>query len=259
MTKPLVAPTDETYRETVQRLASAQKKRAPGAPGYSIYVNRKVGRYIAAWAYRQGLVPNQVTAISASFTLVAIILLASAPPSWPLGIGIWLLLAVGYAFDSADGQVARLQGGGSPAGEWLDHVVDATKAVALHVCVAVSAYRFFDLPSKAWLLIPLGYAVVASVAFFAMILNDLLKAIHRLSTINLGKTPPVRDNRSSNPLRSILLLPTDYGIFCLVFVFLGWPTLFFVLYALLFVANLVHLGLTLTKWFNDMKRMGSVA
>lgn len=246
-------PVKETYRQTVQRLASAQKKRAPGAPGYSIYVNRKVGRYIAAWAFRRGLVPNQVTAISASFTLVAILLIAIFPPTWPLGIGVWLLLAIGYAFDSADGQVARLRGGGSPAGEWLDHVVDATKAVALHLCVAITAYRFFDLPSKAWLLIPLGYAVVASVAFFAMILNDLLKAIHRAGR------PAAPDTRTSSPLRAILLLPTDYGVFCLVFVLLGWPALFFVIYSLLFVANLGHLGLTLNKWFRDMKVMGASA
>jgi phosphatidylglycerophosphate synthase len=247
-TPDATATPRETYRETVARLAVAQKKRAPGAPGYSIYVNRKAGRYLAAWAFRAGLTPNQVTGISALFTLTAIVLLATVPPVWWLGIVIWLLLAIGYAFDSADGQVARLRGGGSPAGEWLDHVVDATKASSLHIAVAISMFRFFNLPNDAWLLVPLGFAVVASVSFFAMILNDLLKTIH-----GGKKTGPARQ---SNPLRSILLLPTDYGILCLIFVLLGAPVVFFVVYGLMLVANAAHLLLALVKWFRDMDALG---
>lgn len=247
MTQPTISAPTESYRETVERLAAAQKKRAPGAPAYSIYVNRKAGRYLAAWAFRAGLTPNQVTGISAAFTFAAIALIATIPPAWWLGVVIWLLLAVGYAFDSADGQVARLRGGGSPAGEWLDHVVDATKTASLHIAVAISVFRFFDIPDG-WLLVPLGFAVVGSVSFFAMILNDLLKTIH-----GGRKNAPAR---SSNPLRALLLLPTDYGILCLVFVLVGAPILFFVVYALMFVANLGHLSLALVKWFRDMDSLG---
>ncbi|MFP7833509.1 CDP-alcohol phosphatidyltransferase family protein [Marisediminicola sp. LYQ134] len=251
------APSEATrntgsYRDTVHRLASAQKKRAPGAPAYSVFVNRKVGRYIAAWAYRAGLTPNQVTGISALLSLAAIVLIATVHPSWWLGVLVWLLLASGYAFDSADGQVARLRGGGSPAGEWLDHVVDATKIVALHGAVLIAAYRFFDLDSDAWLLIPLGFALVGSVSFFAMILNDLLKTIHRGTAKDTGAPAP----RAHSPLRSLLLLPTDYGVVCIVFVLLGAPILFFVGYSLLFAAALGHLVLALRKWFNDMDTLG---
>ena len=239
--------TRDSYRATVGRLSAAQKKRAPGAPAYSIYVNRRVGRYIAAAAFRAGLTPNGVNAISAVLTFSAIVLIATIPPAWWLGIVVWFLLAVGYAFDSADGQVARLRGGGSPAGEWLDHVVDSAKTVTLHIAMAIAVYRFFDLESDIWVLIPLGFAAVASVSFFAMILNDLLRAIHSAQP---------KPGRANSPLRAVLLLPTDYGLLCAVFLLLGWPLAFFVVYGLMFLANAGHLALALVKWFRDMKALG---
>ena len=56
------------------------------------------------------------------------------------------LLVVGYAFDAADGQLARLRGGGIIAGEWLDHMVDAIKVASLHLAVLVGLYRFDAVP-----------------------------------------------------------------------------------------------------------------
>lgn len=244
-----VAP--ESYRGTVRRLSAAQKTAAPGAPAYSIYVNRRLGRYLAAAAYRAGLAPNGVTAISAVFTFSGVLMLAIGEPGWWLGVSIWLLLAVGYALDSADGQVARLRGGGSPSGEWLDHVVDAVKISSLHLAVLVTAFSHFDLPSPAWLLIPVGFTIVAAVAFFAMILNDLLKAKH--------STGAAVAARRSTPWRSLLVIPTDYGILCLTFVLLGAPGLFFTVYTVIFAANAAFLALALRKWFRDMSALGAAA
>lgn len=248
---PVIGDTDapENYWGTVRRLSAAQKTAAPGAPAYSIYVNRRLGRYLAAAAHRVGLAPNSVTAISAVFTFSGILLLSIGAPTWGLGLSVWLLLAVGYALDSADGQVARLRGGGSPSGEWLDHVVDSVKISSLHLSVLVTAFRHFDLPSPAWLLIPLGFTVVAAVTFFAMILNDLLKAKHATRAEEV--TP-----RRSTAWRSLLLIPTDYGILCLVFVLLGAPQLFFTVYTVIFAANAAFLVLALRKWFRDMSSLG---
>jgi phosphatidylglycerophosphate synthase len=245
------AQRSETYFDTVRRLSSAQKTAARGAPAYSIYVNRRVGRYLAAGAFRLGLTPNNVTAISAGFTFCAIGLLAIGEPSWLLGIIVWLLLAIGYAFDSADGQVARLRGGGSPAGEWLDHVVDAIKISTLHLAVLITAFTHFALNDPAWLLVPIGFTAVAVVSFFAMILNDLLKAKH----VPPAPLSPAR----RTVLRSILSVPTDYGVLCLSFVLLGAPIVFFGLYAALFVANALYLALALAKWFRDMTALGGAA
>lgn len=242
----------EGYRETVRRLASAQKRAAPGAPPYSVYINRKVGRYLAAWAYRQGLTPNMVTMISAAFTFTGLALVALVSPAPWLGVAVWFALAVGYAFDSADGQVARLRGGGSASGEWLDHIVDCVKIACLHGVVLISVYRFFDIPNEAWLLVPLGYGAVASVSFFAMILNDQLKA-------NRGAGTPAANVGTSSGgrswLKSVLLLPTDYGILCGVFLLLGAPVVFFTVYTLMAVANAGHLALALAKWFRDMRAL----
>ena len=232
----------------IRQLASAQKRAARGAPAYSLFVNRPLGRVPAAIAFRWGWTPNLVTAVSAGFSLAGILVLALTPPSATTGVLIWLLLAGGYVLDSADGQLARLRGGGSPAGEWLDHVVDAWKISSVHLAVLVMAYRYPPVADPAWLLVPLGFTIVAAVAFFAMILNDLLKAKYA------GAAPA---GAPSTPLRALLGLPTDYGVLCLSFVLLGVPAAFAVGYTLLFAANLLYLLLALAKWFRDMRALGS--
>lgn len=246
---PKPAQKSESYSDIVARLAGAQKKRTRGAPAYSIYINRKVGRLLAAAAFKLGLTPNMVTVVSAIFTFTGIILLATVPPSVALGVVVWFCLAIGYAFDSADGQVARLRGGGSPAGEWLDHVIDATKISSLHLAVLIAAFRFFELPTPALLLVPIGYCIVAAVAFFAIILNEQLKRVYGAA--------PVAQNGHSTVLRSLIVIPTDYGFLCLIFVLLGAPQIFFAAYALMFVANAGHLMLASVKWFRDMSQLDS--
>ncbi|WP_229715085.1 CDP-alcohol phosphatidyltransferase family protein [Subtercola lobariae] len=231
------------------RLASAQKRAAPGSPAYSVYVNRRIGKYLAAWAYRAGLTPNAVTAISAVFTFSGIVVLALAPLEWFTGLVVAALLVVGYAFDSADGQVARLRGGGSLAGEWLDHVVDAVKIATLHVAVLVTLFLHVEALPTAVLLIPLGYSVVATVSFFAFILSDQLRSVY--ASRGFGRAP----RGESTIIRSLMVVPTDYGVLCLVFVLLAAPAVFLVVYALMFLANAGYLVLASHKWFRDMGRL----
>lgn len=251
MTRDVPFPTGEArevpedFGAVVARLASAQKGRARGAPAYSIYVNRPVGRRFAAAAYLAGLTPNAVTAISAAFTFAAIAVIALFPPTPLVGLGVGLLLMVGYALDSADGQLARLRGGGSVAGEWLDHVVDAAKLSSLHLAVLVGWYRFVELPSGALLLVPLGFAVVAAVLFFAMILNDFLR---RRDDVTRART-------GGGGIRSLLVLPTDYGVLCIAFLVFGLPVVFVPVYTLLFAANAGFALLALPKWFRELSRV----
>ncbi|ANF31681.1 CDP-alcohol phosphatidyltransferase [Leifsonia xyli] len=236
------------HREIVARLSAAQKIKTRGAPGYSIYVNRPLGRHLAAFAYRAGLTPNAVTAISACFSLAGIVVLVAVPPQWWTGLLVWMALAVGYAFDSADGQLARLRGGGSLAGEWLDHVVDATKIATLHVAVLVMFFRWYPIPTAA-LLVPLGYGIVATVIFFTIILNEQLKR-------SRGWTPAASaasDTGRSTPLRALAALPMDYGFLCLAFVLAGFPLLFFWVYTAFFAANALYLVVALRKWFHDLE------
>lgn len=233
------------FSEALRALRQAQKS-SRGAPAYSRFVNRPLGRIFAAGAFVLGMTPNQVTAMSAVFTFSGVVAIATVPPTVALAIVVTLLLVVGYALDAADGQLARLRGGGSLAGEWLDHVVDAIKSSALHGAVLISWFRFFDLPDL-WLLVPLGYQVVTAVFFFAMILTDQLRRLHRGTSAIIQKK-----NGSNSPLYALAVIPADYGFLCIVFLLLWWQPVFVAVYALLFLANAMILVASLWRWFREM-------
>lgn len=238
-------PAPNSVRGAMASLAAAQKPAARSAPAYSRFVNRRIGRVLAAVCYRLGLSPNAVTAVSAVFTFSAIALLVIFPPSWVLGVGVAFGLLLGYAFDSADGQVARLTGESSLAGEWLDHVVDATKASTLPLALAVGFYRF-DVVPVPWLLVPIVGAITSAVLFFAMILTEQLRK----------QRPPVQPAEGQQGargwIRSIAVAPMDYGVLCLSFVLLGALPVFLVVYSGIVLATAIFLVLAAAKWFTEL-------
>ena len=238
-----------SYRVVVERLASVQKS-SRGAPGYSRWINRRLGRYIAAWAYLRGLTPNQVTAISASMTFTGIAGLALMRPSALLAITIVALLLAGYAFDSADGQLARLRGGGTPAGEFLDHVVDCFKVSGMHLAVLIGWFRYYDLSHAGYLLIPMCFTLVSAAFFFSVILSEQLRRGHTAKVLGSGS----KDGRAP-VLRSVLVLPWDYGVLCLTFAL--WPihVAFGVVYSAMLMANVVLLAVALGNWYREMSRL----
>jgi phosphatidylglycerophosphate synthase len=239
------------YRAAVRRLAGAQKP--PDGPAYSIWVNRRLGRLAAAGAHVLGLAPNHVTAVSAGFSATAIVLIALVP-GWMAGLAAAVLLAVGYVLDAADGQLARLRGGGSLAGEWLDHMVDAVKTTSLHAAVLVHLYRFADL-DPGWLLVPLGYTVVAVALFFAQLLNDQLPRTAQVA----ARPTKVPAATGTSPVAALLKLPRDYGVLCWVFVLLGAPGAFLAVYGLLCLYNLGYLPVAAVVWFRRMQALDSLA
>lgn len=241
----------ETYAGSLARLSGAQKG-SSGAPAYSRFINRRLGRYLAAAAYQLGMTPNQVTAVSALFTFAGIAVIAFVPTTIWSAVAVVLLLVVGYALDSADGQLARLRGGGSPAGEWLDHVIDATKIGVLHLAVFVNWLRE-PQGREAVLGVPLAYEVVAAVAFFAIVLTDQLRRAQHVRT-----GIPTRGSRRTSALYSLAVVPTDYGLMCLAFVLLAWPLGFTVVYIAFFAANTLYLLLALPKWFRELKGLGEL-
>jgi phosphatidylglycerophosphate synthase len=249
----LASPT-QPYSEVVATLRAAQKSNR-GAPGYARWVNRKLGRYLAAAAFKAGLTPNHVTTISAVFTFTAMILIATLRPTIGVGVLIAALLAFGFALDAADGQLARLRGGGSPAGEWLDHVVDCVKCSALHLTILISWYRFFDLSTDALLLIPLAFAMQSSIFFFTIILTEQL----RRSATGVKPSSQPHTNEHAPVLRSIIVLPADYGLFCVSFVLFGFHTVFIWVYAVLAVINIGFLLGALPKWYGEMTAISKPA
>lgn len=238
-----------TFRSALAGLANAQKP-GRGAPPYSRWVNRRLGRVLAAVAYVLRLTPNQVTLTSASITLTALLLLALVPPYAWLGVLVAFLLLFAYALDAADGQLARLTGTGSRAGEWLDHVVDATKIGLMHSAVVISFYRFSDERGGV-LLLPLGFMVVSFVLFFAMMLTDQLR---RSAAAAAGQAYAKPSGRGGT-VQAIAAIPTDYAVLCLSFVLLGAHTLFVVVYVLLFAAQAVVVAGALLRWWHELRRL----
>lgn len=234
---------------TVLRELRGAQKSAKGVSLYSRYVNRPAGRVLAAGAYRAGLTPNQVTLISALFTYAALAAVALVEPSWTLGLAVYAALAIGFAFDSADGQLARLTGRGGPDGEWLDHVVDCGKLLLVHTAVLISFYRFGELPSDAWLLLPLGFQLAAVVTFCAGLLRE------KLGKAAVTEAPAAQAAAPVSQVRAVALLPADYGVFCLVFLLLGVPGAFRAGYAVLAVVHTLFLAAFLAKWFRELRAL----
>ncbi|MFJ8921469.1 CDP-alcohol phosphatidyltransferase family protein [Streptomyces sp. NPDC102415] len=235
---------------TVLRELRGAQKSSKGVSLYSRYVNRPAGRLLAAGAFRARLTPNQVTLISAAFTFTAIAAVALVEPSWRLGILVYAGLAVGFAFDSADGQLARLTGRGGPDGEWLDHVVDCAKMILVHSAVLIAFHRSGSLPGEGWLLLPLGFLFVAVLTFCAGLLREQLgKAAVRTAGA------PAAPGAPASRLRAVALLPADYGVFCLVFLLLGAPGAFRAGYAVLAAVHALFLVAFLAKWFRELKAL----
>nr|WP_034254685.1 CDP-alcohol phosphatidyltransferase family protein [Actinomyces sp. oral taxon 448] len=238
-------PARPRVSDSVRALSAAQKSNA-GAPLYSRIINRPVGRVLAALAHRVGLTPDQVTGLSACCTYLGIVLIAVWAPSAWAAVLTSLLLMLGYALDSADGQLARLRHGGSAAGEWLDHVADVIKLSTIHAAIAISLFRFcMDALPTAALLVPLAFGAVQSIHFFSYILTYQLR-YH-------GGTPLARGEGRPGLAKSVLSAPTDYGLMCFVLMLRFAPVAFVWVYGVMLVGYTVYVVLALPKWYLELR------
>ena len=229
---------------------SAAQKPGRGVSAYSRYINRPLGKFLAAVSARVGLSPNGVTMISAILTVAAVVLIATQRPNVFIGVAVALLLVFGFALDAADGQLARLLNRASAVGEWLDHVVDAGKAVCLHGAVLISAYRHFPVDLW-WLLVPLSYQTVGVVVQAGGTLRELLGRLARG-----GQPKPAAESRPWSPW---VLLVADSGVFALAFLSWPWPSIFIVVYSGLFVGNLLLGAALLLKWRQELSGMVKIS
>ena len=237
------------FRQAIERLVAAQKS-SRGAPAYSRFVNRPLGRVLAAAAYALRLSPTQVTLLSGIATGAGILLIALVPPTWWSAVLVTLLLVLGYALDSADGQVARLTGTGSLAGEWLDHFFDATKQATIHIAVLICWFRFYDL-SDLWMLVPLAFGATASVFFFGVVGADFLRRINRLQHPAM---PAPAEAGPTSAVYSLAVMPADYGLLCIVFLTLWVPPVFVTIYTALAAINLLLLAASGVRWYRSVRR-----
>lgn len=230
----------------VDQLASAQKP-GGGVPAYMRWVNRSVARRIAAVSYVAGLSPDAVTWISLLWSVLAMAMLLFVPAVWWAGVIIAILLATAFAFDSADGQLARLTGRSGARGEWLDHVVDSLRTPALHVVVACAVWVKFG--NIALAVLALVMALSLSTQFMSQMLAEQL--IRR-------SAGPQAQRRGGNR-QSWILLPTDPGIWAWMFVLWGFPPVFAVAYGLMSALNFVHVGVSLRRRYRDLSVLQKVS
>jgi len=236
--------TGRTFRTSLAALERAQKS-PRGVSAYSRLVNRPAGRVLAAAADSLGLGPTAVTVLSGVLSLAAVVLIAVATPSIAVGVLAAALLVGGFALDSADGQIARLRGTSSRAGEWLDHTLDCAIKLTLPLAVAVAWYRL-DKPGGL-LLVALAFQVVSVLLFFGGTLAG--KLVTRATPD--GSRADERDGGRGRA-RSFMLLPVDHGIVSCSFVLWGWSSLFVAWYIVLLVAHVVYLAAFSTSWFREL-------
>jgi phosphatidylglycerophosphate synthase len=213
------------FGESIIRLNSAQKPGA-GVPAYTRWVNRRVARLLAAAFAAVGWSPSAVSVLSIVVTLSGLgTFLLLQPHPFVAGVVAAAGLALGYALDSADGQLARLQGTSSLQGEWLDHTLDAVRLPAVHCVVAAG---FLANGDTALAVFAVLFSIMASASFLSQNVGGLLRDNASVS------------RASVRPFQSWILLPTDPGVLCWVFALWAWPMGFAVAYVGLFALNSVH-------------------
>jgi phosphatidylglycerophosphate synthase len=130
----------------------AQAKAASGAGGVvTIYISNVIGAAIAATGMRLGLHPSLLSLanlLTAATGSVPVILMASTAHSWwwPgwLALFFWPLA---YAFDCADGQLARATGKQGEFGARVDVLADYGAQALVVVAVAAVANASQTLPT----------------------------------------------------------------------------------------------------------------
>lgn len=230
------------YQDAMADLARAQKP-GYGVPAYLRWVNRRLGRHLAAAAFVLRLTPNALSAIGGLLTLVGLLLVGLGPRGPIVGAASAIALLAGYAFDSADGQLARLTRTGSAAGEWLDHVIDSARQPAFHLAIAASFIRNPE-PDVPWLpVVAVAFSLVASVWFFAQILAEKLSDGGTKSS----------DTGTSSTWTSFVKSPYDcsFGYF-LIFA-IAMPMFFSVVYLGWFAFTVIVAALSLARKYQTLK------
>jgi phosphatidylglycerophosphate synthase len=228
-----------SYRAAVSQLAAAQKSGA-GVPAYLRWVNRGLGRRAAAAAWVLGLTPNMVTVLSALLSCCGLVVIAFLPGSWAASCSAAALLLAGFALDSADGQLARLSGTGSAAGEWLDHVVDAARLPLVHLAVAAHLYRANE---PLWVVMgAVAFLVLSSVWFFAQTLAEKL-------------SPPSAPGADSPTWVSFIRLPYDPGFLYLTVALLAIRPAFVLAYLALFVVTAAVASMSLVRKYRSLAQL----
>lgn len=244
------AQRTDSVSSIVTQLSAAQKT-PKSTSAYIVFVNRPIGRLFAAIAFKLGATPNGVTAISGIGTYLSAIALAFFGGTYPAAFIAGLALCLFYALDSADGQLARLQGGGSLRGEWLDHVLDGGKIVLLHSAVLSVLVQSGSVPLPLALGVPIVFMLASSLLYGGgTLINELKRRIPRNE--DAETKPLVSAFTARDWIMSVALLAPEHGVISLLVVLLPFSSVFLPIYA---AAALVTATLCVAisiKWYRDL-------
>ncbi len=110
-----------------------------------VWVHRPLGYIVAKLAAPTRVTPNQITAVSFSFAVLAGGLLFSSFPGHLPAAGVSIFL--GQVFDCADGQLARMQKSGTPFGRMLDGSADGIGSVIVGAGATYVTWSMFREPT----------------------------------------------------------------------------------------------------------------
>ncbi|RBQ19950.1 CDP-alcohol phosphatidyltransferase family protein [Spongiactinospora rosea] len=134
----------EAADEAVAEMAGFDEDRArlnnavKGADGFfTTYFVSTYSRFIARWAARRGLTPNQVTLISIFLGVAAAAGFATGTRAGSVAGAVLIYFA--FVFDCVDGQVARYARKFGVLGAWLDATFDRFKEYVVFAGLAIGA------------------------------------------------------------------------------------------------------------------------
>jgi phosphatidylglycerophosphate synthase len=167
---------------------------------YSEAVSQHIGSAIAFAAARLGLRPTTLTLTNLVLCLTASVLVVALPTGgWPVGAVALVAWQLAYAFDCADGQLARVTGQTSSAGARLDVLCDVAAQIALVAALSTVAVAYRH-GTATWLV-----AAFAGTWMVNLVTSVMQSGPNAMSMV-----------ASRNPLVRTVKLVRDYGAVILV-------------------------------------------
>lgn len=163
--------------------------------------SQPVGGHLAALAYRIGVSPNQLTLIGLMLMLAASLVYIQA---WEFSLLIaGLLWQLGFAFDCADGQLARAIKTAGPVGAWLDVSCDYLRQTAISFAILWYLLDAGMLPQLAWL------------SCF-LLLSGMSVYLFTATLMKVEKPPAIASSGRIDQLRTVLRFVMDTPLFLLL-------------------------------------------
>ena len=198
------AGTGSVYSATGSTAPTAADYHAVNRGGglFSEAVSQRIGARIAVRAHRHGLAPSVLTVLNLGVgALASIVVIAAAGPvadgrvwAWPIGLLALIGWQLAYAFDCADGQLARVTGRTSAAGGRLDVLCDV--AVQISLVAALAATAEAQVPdTPAWLI-----AAFAG-TWMVNLVTSVMQSGDKAASMVTSRSLPVR----------VVKLVRDYG------------------------------------------------